>query len=606
MSDPGLLAFGGFVLDRARQRVVHGDGSPVILTPRLFSALLLFVERAGELLDKESMMAALWPGLVVEENNLNQVVHALRRVLGDDGSRFIETVPRRGFRFVAAVTVLPDAPGGRDELPSPRNVLAAVPAPVHDAVLAATSVLPPATAGVPPTGRRSRGWNWAAATLALAAVGGTLLALTLFWASAPVSIDAELADRRSIAVMPFTDLSDPKAPHVAYAVDHELTNGLGRLPHIRVVSRESSAVLGTSATLDPRQVGRELGVKHVLAGTVRQEGESLSVTIRLLRTDTGALLWSDRFDYLSVADWAAQQNMLASVGNLLDAKVQQSVLEQAMLSPPSTAAVDHWMRGTYVMTSMTTREQLALARRHFEAALAAQPNSVPALGGLASTHVREVQRRWSVDPALSLTTAKTLARRAVDENPDDQMALMVLGAAQNFSGEVDDALTTTQRVLQLNPNNAAANRQLAICFFFLGRWEDALRQVDVAERLNPLDTDNMSKLHDTAATALVALHRYDEAIERARRGAATNPSNLVPLIVLASAEAHRDNLAAARQHAAEILKRQPGYWVGRDRASRGSTAPAYRAAVDHMGEGLKLAGIPASPPSSNEASNGSR
>jgi DNA-binding winged helix-turn-helix (wHTH) protein len=144
MSDPGLLAFGGFVLDRARQRVVHGDGSPVILTPRLFSALLLFVERAGELLDKESMMAALWPGLVVEENNLNPVVHALRRVLGDDGSRFIETVPRRGFRFVAAVTVLPDAPGGRDELPSPRNVLAAVPAPVHDAVVAATSVLPPA------------------------------------------------------------------------------------------------------------------------------------------------------------------------------------------------------------------------------------------------------------------------------------------------------------------------------------------------------------------------------------------------------------------------------------------------------------------------------
>jgi hypothetical protein len=106
------------------------------------------------------------------------------------------------------------------------------------------------------------------------------------------------------------------------------------------------------------------------------------VTVRLLRTDTGDLLWSDRFDYPSVADWAAQQNILARVANLLDLKVQQSVLERAVLSPPSSTAVDHWMRGTYLMTTLETREQLALARGHFEAALAAQPDSVPALAGL--------------------------------------------------------------------------------------------------------------------------------------------------------------------------------------------------------------------------------
>ena len=87
----------------------------------------------------------------------------------------------------------------------------------------------------------------------------------------------------------------------------------------------------------------------------------------------------------------------------------------------------------------------------------------------------------------------------------------MLGAAQNFAGEMDEAITTTRRLLQLNPNNAAANRELAISFYFLGRWEDALRQVDVAERLNPLDAANMSELHDMASTALVALHRYDEA-----------------------------------------------------------------------------------------------
>src|SRR5436190_23269410 len=95
-------AFGSFVLERTQQRVLRSDGTPLALTPRLFGALLAFVEHSGELLDKNSLIEIVWPGLVVEENNLNQVVWGLRRALGDDahGSRFIETVPRRGFRFV--------------------------------------------------------------------------------------------------------------------------------------------------------------------------------------------------------------------------------------------------------------------------------------------------------------------------------------------------------------------------------------------------------------------------------------------------------------------------------------------------------------------------
>jgi DNA-binding winged helix-turn-helix (wHTH) protein/TolB-like protein len=613
IAPPDRYAFGSFLLERTQQRVLRSDGTPMALTPRLFSALLVFIERSGELLDKGSIMDTVWPGLVVEENNLNQVVWGLRRALGDDahGSRFIETVPRRGFRFVAAVTVLsadegwppPGQPVAREGSASPRDLAPAVSAPLADALPAEPA---PGAASMTQVAPRSRRWHWRAVGMAFVAGAGTLLALALYSRSAPPSIDAELANLRSIAVMPFTDLSNPKAPHAAYAVDQELTMGLGRLHNTRVISRESSAALGSSDTLDPKRVGRELGVRHVLAGAVLQDGGTLSVTVRLLRTDTGDLLWSARFDYSSVADWAAQQNILARVANLLDLKVQQSVLERAVLSPPSSTAVDHWMRGTYLMTTLETREQLALARGHFEAALAAQPDSVPALAGLGFTHVREVHKRWSKDSMRSLAMAKELGRRALAVNPDDQMSLRMLGAAQNFAGEMDEAMTTTRRLLQLNPNNTAASRELAISFYFLGRWEEALRQLEVAERLNPLDAANMWRLDDAASTALVALHRYDEAIERARRGAATNPSNLVPLVVMTSAEAHRNNLVAARQHAAEILKRQPGYWVGRDRSSRGSTAPAYVAGMDHLAEGLKLAGLPGGPPSAAAPATASR
>src|SRR6185369_10055730 len=111
MSASQRYAFGDFVLERSQQRVTRHDGSPVNLTPRLFGALLLFVENAGALLDKDALMRALWPGLVVEENSLSQVISGLRRALADDShdSRYIQTVPRRGFRFIAPVTELPDA-----------------------------------------------------------------------------------------------------------------------------------------------------------------------------------------------------------------------------------------------------------------------------------------------------------------------------------------------------------------------------------------------------------------------------------------------------------------------------------------------------------------
>ena len=103
-------AFGDFVLEPSQQEVRRRDGSALNLSPRLFNALLLFVEHAGELLDKDALMRALWPGLVVDENSLSQVVSSLRRALADDpvASRYIQTVPRRGFRFIATVTALPE------------------------------------------------------------------------------------------------------------------------------------------------------------------------------------------------------------------------------------------------------------------------------------------------------------------------------------------------------------------------------------------------------------------------------------------------------------------------------------------------------------------
>ncbi|RZI96820.1 MAG: transcriptional regulator, partial [Rubrivivax sp.] len=171
MPAPELLAFGDFVLQRSEQRVLLRDGTELSLTPRLFSALQLFVDHADMLLDKDRLMRELWPGLVVEENNLSQTISSLRRVLGDEpaGSRYIQTVPRRGFRFIAPVTVL----DGAEPAAAP-GVAAAAQQP----------------------GRR-----WALA-------GGTAVALaaTLFWLRRDPGA-ARSSSRVTLAVLPFKPLA---------------------------------------------------------------------------------------------------------------------------------------------------------------------------------------------------------------------------------------------------------------------------------------------------------------------------------------------------------------------------------------------------------------
>jgi tetratricopeptide (TPR) repeat protein len=356
-----------------------------------------------------------------------------------------------------------------------------------------------------------------------------------------------------------------------------------------VISRNSSAVLGTGSELDPKSVGRALDVQQVLTGSVRREGERLSVTVHLVRTDTGALLWSDRFDYPSVSDWVGRRDISARVASLLETKVQISVLERAVRRPLSNEAVDHWMRGSHLMWKLSTREGLLRARAHFEAALAAQPDSAHALAGLAATHVCEVLYRWSANPDASLSTAKTLARRALDADPYDQTALKMLSGAHQFLGELDDAMSITRRQLELNPNDAHSNRDLAAILMGLGRWQEALRQVDVAQRLNPLDHAHLWKCHSIRARVLIVLRRYDEAIEEGRLGAAVDATILGPYLHMASAEAHRGNLVAARQHAAEVLRREPGFTIAKLAASK---AVAHVAGIEHYYEGLRLAGLP--------------
>jgi DNA-binding winged helix-turn-helix (wHTH) protein/TolB-like protein/Flp pilus assembly protein TadD len=566
------LLFGAFVLDLDRAEL-RRDGALLSLRPKAFALLSYLARHPQRVLAKDELLGAVWPDVVVTDDSVSQCVSELRAALGDRDASLIKTVSRRGYLLDAAVRTEAAPTAG------PVSADAAPPSQVS------TPTASPA-AEVPRAGRRRPRVAAAVASLVVvAAVAGWALYRPL----APVRIDAAVAERRSLAVMPFADLSDPPAPHVAQAVDIDLTTDLGRLADTRVMARASAAALGTSANVDIKRVGRELDVRHVVTGSVKRDGQRLHITVQLARADTGALLWTERFDYVSAADWLTQRDVSGRIANLLDARLGDAAREEARRAPPNDKALDHWMRGSYILSRMKTKAELLQARSEFEAALAAQPDSSRALSGLAATHVCESLYHWAEDRNATLETAERLARRALEIDPQDQRAMMMLSNALNFNGRLEEAMVVTRRQLVANPNDADSNRDLAAVLYFSGRWEETLRQLEIPLKLNPLDPTNVWKIHSIAANSLIALRRYDEAIEHARR-AGDSPHG--GHLHLAAAEALRGNLVAARQHAAEALKRQPNFTINRQRASRGSTEPAFVAGIEHYFEGLRQAGLP--------------
>lgn len=559
---PARRTFGPFLIDADRNELTR-EGLTVALRPKTFTLLQYLLDRAGHVVSKQELLDGVWPNVIVSDDSLTQAVSELRSALGDREQQLVRTISRRGYLLEAQV--LPAA-----------------------AVSPAFPTQPPKQE---PTPRRL-----VIVRVCEAVVLSVFAAVLVDWAWSqlrPQSIGAAILEGRSLAVMPFTDLSDPPAPHVALAVDTELTTDLGRLADMRVTARGSAAALGDSASADAKRVGNALNVRYVVTGSVKREGERLHITAQLARTDTGELLWTERFDYVSAADWIARRDVSARIANIFNARIRDAALQHARRVTPNNAAVEHWMRGAWMQSRVKTRADLLQARSEFEAAVAAQPDSSHALARLSMTYREEVLFRWIEDPhdrQGALEKAEALARRSLAIDADNQDGMFALSAALVFNGRIDEAMAVTRRNLELNPNDAAAHRDLAVQHYFAGRWEEAVQQAELSMRLNPIDPKYTALCESLISTALIPLHRYDEAIEHARRIVDGPRSGGYQMI--ASAEAWRGNLDAARVATAEALKRHPKSSIARDRALRGSREPAYLAGMDHYYEGLRRAGYP--------------
>ena len=326
-----VLVFSGFSLD-PRQRLLFGaDGRTVPLTGRAFDTLLYLAEHPHQLIDKQSLMKAVWPNVIVEENNLNQNISIVRRALGETPgeNRFVVTVPGRGFRFAPAVTrqVAGDPPAPPIALapttaPAPTAAAptgsAEGPAPEpaqSNAPPASTAALTPAAAPIAAEGALRTGASrshtrlaWISGSIAGAVVllvAGYILSRQLWPPSRSV---AEV--KSSIAVMPFANLTgDAGNDYLGDGMAEEIINVLAKVPGFKVPARTSSFAYKGRNT-DIRQIGKDLGVDAVLEGSVRSAGEHIRITAELINAHDGLHVWAQTYDR-KFTDLFALQDELA-------------------------------------------------------------------------------------------------------------------------------------------------------------------------------------------------------------------------------------------------------------------------------------------------------
>ena len=516
MSGSERYAFGDFVLERSQRRVLRGDGASLALTPRQFDALLLLIENAGRLLDKDTLMRALWPGLVVEDNNLSQAISALRRALGDEapGRRYIQTVARHGFRFIAPVTI--DSPLAE---PAPA---AAAPAEPHEprtapAVPTGIDRAPGPEPSV--TGRR----RWLALAFGCAATVAAAAAVWT-WRRAPSNQGADSAARATLAVLPFKPLAaESRDELLEVGMADSLITRLSTVPGL-IVRSVGSVRRYAGSEQDPLRAARDLDAAWIVDGSLQRRGDQLRVSARLLRASDGSAAWSGSFDeqftgVFDVQDAISAKVVHALVGQLRPGHGIGVALTGADLGGTRNTDAYQLYLAAVRLAQRSRADSLRKSIELFNQALAVDPSYALAYVGLAQA-LRETLLAADVRPATVFAPARAAVQRALKLAPN-----LAEAVAQNavslyyFEFDWPGAEREFRRALASNPNVAAAHFGLAQLLLTQDRIDEGFVHLQRARELDP-----MSAFFNTLeAGYLFASGRRDEGRARLKRAFDIDP-----------------------------------------------------------------------------------
>ena len=487
MSAPpaSVLEFGDFRLDLEERVLSRRDGTEIPLTPRVFDTLRFLVEHSGKVLDKEVLMEAVWPDAIVEENNLAQNISTLRRVFGESpgSQRYIVTVPGRGYRFIAEVSPWKN---GATAAAKPASASAPVPIAVPPAPRAES----PGTAPAP---KRSPLRAWLLVAVMFSALGVTFF---LLWgrrdrppvvATPAVSAPAVPVPEKSIAVLPFENLSDdPRNAYFASAVQDEILSNLAGLADLKVISRTSANLYKTGNPRNVREIGQQLGVAHIVEGSVQYVGNRVRVNAQLIDARTDAHLWAQTFDR-ELADVLVIQSELArAIADQLKAKISPGEEARMALKPTENAeAYLLYLRARAIETRFRAdKPEWDEAIKLYEQARDLDPSFALARARLSILISHAYQ---SADPARS-AQARAEAEEALRLRPNLGEAQLAL-AYTYFRGsrDYDRALLELERAREMLPNSAEVPLAAAYIYKWQGKFAERIAALRRAETLDPRD-----------------------------------------------------------------------------------------------------------------------
>ena len=542
-----VYEFGDFILESGQRRLLRRDScEPIALTAKAFDTLLHLIEHRGETLDKDTLLGAIWPGVVVEENSLTQNVSTLRQVLGETRAenRYIATVPRKGYRFVGEVTerTAPAAPAATAVTATPAGPVAA------------------------DSNRSLRPlWMSAAALAVLVAIGTFLVQRGRDGHSASPAIHI-------VAVLPFKPLLPTERDEsLELGMTESMIASLGAHAGLTIQPLSSVRRYG-SIEQDPLAAGRALHAESVLDGSLQHHGERLRVSVRLLRVADGRQLWAHQFDGNVVGIFGVQEQISAKVAETLSARSgAANVPSRAMGGTKDSTAYLLYASGRYAL-ARSTEPSLLLAIGYFEKAIERDPKFALAHVGLADCYM--ILGVFGMRPPVeTLPRARDAVLTALRIEPRLAGAYATLGQIKlQYDRDWTGAEADFARAIALNPSLSEPHLHWGVLLGMRGELDRGLEELKQAEQLEPLLTVAKTR----AGSLLYFARRYDEAIEQVTESLALDDRPGIAHALLGRIYLHTGRYDLALAEFAKIRGPTPGSFgdVGQALALSGRRAEA--------------------------------
>ncbi|MBI3703511.1 MAG: tetratricopeptide repeat protein [Rhizobiales bacterium] len=397
-----------------------------------------------------------------------------------------------------------------------------------------------------------------------------------------------LPDRPSIAVLPFENMcGEAEQNYFADGIVEEIITSLSRIRWLFVIARNSSFTY-KGRVIDIKQVGRELGVRYVLEGSIRKASGRVRIAAQLIDAASGTHLWADRVDGGIEDIFDLQDKVSASVVGAIAPRLQQAEIDRAKRKPTENLdAYDYYLRG--MACELAKREDNDQARRLFYKAIELDPEFAAAYGMAAACYVQRKANGWMSDRAQEIAEVTRLARRASELGGNDSQALSEAGYALAFvAGDLDASRAMIDRALALNPNVAASWFFSGFVNVYLGEPEVAIDHLARAMRLSPLDPRMYLMLAATAYAHFLA-GRYAEALPWVEKALRENPHHSLTNRIAAATYALAGLQAEAEQAAARLLQIDSSFRVARLKDYVPLRRPEH---VETLSNGLRKAGVP--------------